>query len=388
MEALKLFDSKERSDLDPSFYNENPFDYYDRSARKESGNIRLKLNSWFSTYPVSERKELKERFKKTFSSAFFELFIYQLFIQQGFEIVVHPELPNSTKRPDFLLTKDSNQFYLEAKESRDKTKAEESVERKLNQFYDQLDKIKSPNFVVTIADVIFKTNEQPGTKKAIKAIESEIEKYDPDEVEKTLLKSGYDAFPHITYEDNVVKVIISLLPKVASQRNLISRRAIGALPIESLSSDTNNSIKDAVMKKAKRYGVLDKPYFICVNALGIPGSESFSAENALWGSLVYTWSTNPIDKNERLERLPDGLFFDKAGPKNRNLSGVLITKVNEYNIHNASHWFAKHPFANKDFDFSIFDLTHLFVNEKMQVEKVTKKSIGDVLVISPSWLTD
>lgn len=382
-----LFDEKKRVDLDPSHHNENTFDYYDRSARKDVSNVRQLLNKWFLSYPVNEQNELKSRFRKTFSSAFYELFIYQLFRQQGFEIEIHPEIPNSNKRPDFLLKKGSAELYLEAKEARDKSEDEEALEKRINQIYDSLNKIKSPNFLLKIEELVLKSTKQPSTKKAIEKIETEVANYDPDALAEQLTKFGLDNGAKIEYENDDLKLLVSLIPKIPSARNLDEGRPIGMYPFESFWGGSEDSIKDSFAKKSKRYGILDKPYFICINAIGIKGEGDFDVENALWGSLAYTWSTDPNNRNERMERQRDGIFLDKKGPRCKNVTGVLVTKVMEFNIHIAQHWFALHPFTDVQFDFNVFDLTHNYVGNG-QVQKESKQTIGEVLKINSTWLDD
>ena len=112
-----LFEDKERNDISPANHNINLYSYYDLSGRKDIGSVRNLLNKWFLNYPIQERSELKARFKKTFSSTFFELFIHELFKSQGFDLTIHPILINSTKKPDYLIKKDDQEFYLEAKEA-------------------------------------------------------------------------------------------------------------------------------------------------------------------------------------------------------------------------------------------------------------------------------
>ena len=382
-----LFDEKQRVDVDPSHHNENTFNYYDRSARKDVSNIRQLLNKWYLGYPVNEQIELKSRFKKTFSSAFYELFIYQLFKHQGFEIEIHPEIPNSNKRPDFLLKKETVEFYLEAKEARDKSKEEEASENRNNQVYDSLNKIKSPNFFLKIDELVLKTTRQPSIKKAIEKIETEVANYDPDALMEQLTKYGLDNGAKIEYESDDLKLIISLIPKIPSARNLNEGRPIGMYPIESFWGGSEESIKDSFTKKSKRYGMLDKPYFICINAIGIKGEGDFDVEGALWGSLASTWSTDPNNKNERMERQRDGIFLDKTGPRCKNVTGVLVTKVMEFNIHVARHWFALHPFTDIPFEFSLFNLTHNYIGNG-QVQKVSKQTIGEVLKMNSTWLDD
>jgi hypothetical protein len=155
--------------------------------------------------------------------------------------------------------------------------------------------------------------------------------------------------------------------------------------MESFWGGSESSIKDSVTKKAKRYGSFDKPFFICINATEIKGAADFDVENALWGSLAWTWSTDPANRNERWERQLNGIFLDKKGPRIKNVSGLLVTQVNAFNLHVASHWLAKHPFADLNFDFSVFDLSYNYVDDN-KITKQDGKSIGEVLSIKPTWL--
>ena len=48
-----------------------------------------------------------------FESAFWELYLHELHSRLGFRVDVHPPGPRTT-HPDFLLTRGSERFYLEA----------------------------------------------------------------------------------------------------------------------------------------------------------------------------------------------------------------------------------------------------------------------------------
>ena len=183
----------------------------------------------------------------------------------------------------------------------------------------------------------------------------------------------------------IIKLLVSLIPKIPSARNIDEGRPIGMYPVRIFWGGSEDSIKASFTKKSKRYGILDKPYFICINAIGIKGEGDFDVENALWGSLAFTWSTDPNNKNERMERKRDGIFLDNNGPRCKNVTGVLVTNVMEFNIHIARHWFALHPFTNVPFDFNVFDLTHNYIGDG-QVMKISKQTIGEVLKINSTWL--
>jgi hypothetical protein len=103
---MVLFEKIERTYTRPSDHNENPYEYYNRSARKDISIIRETLNEWFRKYPNDEKLNLKNSFIKKFDDCFYELFLYQLFTRLGFDIQIHPDLPNTSKKPDFLLKKE------------------------------------------------------------------------------------------------------------------------------------------------------------------------------------------------------------------------------------------------------------------------------------------
>lgn len=381
-----LFEKKNRIHLEPALHNENTFEYYDRSARKDVAAVRNVLNRWFEKYPKSEQHELKSRFKKTFSSAFYELFIFLLFKNQGFEIIIHPKIPNSNKRPDFLLKKANIEFYLEAKEARDKTEEEEAQQKRINQIYDSLNKIESPNFFLRIEELILKTEIQPAIKKIIPTIENELKKICPDKVTEDLEKNGYDSSPRINIEDDKFKLIVSLIPKSPENRNK-GGRPIGAYSFEAYWGGAENSIKNSFSKKAKRYGKLDKPYIICINAIGSKFSGVYDVENAVWGTFGISWSNDPNNKDEKFIRQRDGIFMGAKGPIFKNVSGILITYTMEFNIPDSNYWLIKHPFSNKDFDFDIFHLSYQYL-ENGTINSVQGKSIGEILKIKSNWLNE
>ena len=48
-------------------------------------------------------------------SSILELYLYNLFVDLGFEVAVEPNLRGTNKRPDFLLTKEADKLLVEAK---------------------------------------------------------------------------------------------------------------------------------------------------------------------------------------------------------------------------------------------------------------------------------
>lgn len=383
--TIKLFDHKERIDDKPANHLDNTYDFYDRSNSDQVSRIRNTMNAWFENYPETEKAELKKRFQKTFSSAFYELFIHELFHRQGFELEPHPTLDGTSKRPDFLVKGHGIEFYLEAKESTDKSGAERSVENRINRLYDQINKTNSPNFFFRINELLLKTDNQPSGKKVIRFLENELPKYDPEELTQKLQENGLEGVDTLHFEDDDLKLTISLIPKSPNARGKEGIRPIGIYPFTTTWGGSDTSIKTAIEKKSTRYGLLDKPYLICINSTSDRTTDHYEVMNALFGSLQVTFSTDPNNRDEKWTRALDGVFLNSKGPKITRVSAILITNVHSANLHIASHWLVKHPFAKQEIDLSKIDITKILVDEN-QIKTISGKTIKEILEIPDNWM--
>ena len=320
---IKLFDKTSEFIEGPASNNENSFNYYHKSNRVDIKIIRVTLENWFSKYPETEKKELKIRFTKDFDSAFFELFLHELFVKSGFEIVIHPEVKGSNKRPDFLIIKNGKQTYVEAKICLDKTEVEIAFERLQNEFYDKLSKVKIKGFLLAIKEVNFITKKQPRVKELIAKIENEVAKLDPIQVTKDIQKYGFEECPRIEYENKDFNIIIEPIPLIESKKNIISENPIGMFPFEIFWGGGEESLRQSILKKTNRYGKFEIPYLICINVLGKKTAKN-DIENLVWGSSQYTSSTNPKDS--------DGIFYNSGKAQLKNVSGIFFTKIFPSNI--------------------------------------------------------
>lgn len=382
---IKLFESNERHYLGPANSLENVYDYYNRSARLDISIVRDKLEEWFSNIPETEKYEMKERFKKSFDSVFYELFLYNLFTELGFGIEIHPNVAGNTTKPDFLIRKGELEIYVEAKISKDKSHSEEAEENRKNQFYDSINKIKSPNFLLYIEKLDFKTDKQPQTKAIIKYFENELNKLDPDELNSVVECAGLDGIKSIPYSNEQIDIVIKPVPVMKSERGK-SERAIGVFPFEFYTDGAEESLQDSINFKAKRYGKLDKPYIICINALSYKTSSGFDVENAIWGSLAISWSTDPNNRNEKYIRQPDGIFFNRKGPRIQNVSGVLVTRIFPHNIPNANYWLFENPFGVNKLDFTHLGLVYNYIKHNIVI-KNTGQDLDKILRIDKNWLS-
>lgn len=379
-----LFDSFERTCLEFAKHNYNTYEYYNNSARADMSKVRDTLERWFYNYPEEEKKELKSRFKKDFDSSFYELFLYELFCKLGYNITIHPDLASSPKKPDFLISKNNLEFYVEAKVVKSKTMEQEAFERKRNELYDNLNKLNTKDFLLNIEHLCFLTQKQPSTKRMIKYIEEELKRIDPDILSEELEKNGIENFPKIEYKNRDVHIIVSPIPVSLSAREE-KALPIGIYPAEAFWGGGEESLKNSIEKKAKRYGKLDKPFIICLNSLDIRTSGKIDVDNAIWGTLALSWSTNPEGKDEKWIRQLDGVFCDEKGARLKNLTGVLVSKVYPHNVPVANYWLYEHPLSENKMDFNKIGLKFNYVNKGKIIDN-TGDDIGNILEISKDWL--
>ncbi|GGX10135.1 hypothetical protein [Aquimarina muelleri] len=375
---MKLFEDKIRTDIKPAKHNDNTYDFFDRSDSEKGRVIREVLNSWFDNYPQDEKSEFKKRFRKEFSSSLYELFIHELFTKQGFKLESHPILKNSSNRPDFLAKKNGFEFYIEVKEATDKTDAERTLENKTNQIYDIVNQTDSPNFWLQIEKLNFKTDQQPSAKKVVRYLESKLPEYNPDFVLENLNTLGVNGIPFISFEDQNLSMIIKLVPKSKEIRGKKGLRPIGILPAEGFTGGADDSIKSALSKKATKYGELDKPFLICINSKSHRGTDNYDVMDSLFGSTSVSYSTDPDNKDERIERGLNGFFKDSSGPKYTKVSAVMINRLILGHVKEGKYWFVKHPFAQSNLDFDKFEINKTFVENNKIIFK-EGKSIREIL---------
>lgn len=242
-----------------------------------------------------------------------------------------------------------------------------------------------PNFLLYVEKLNFKTDKQPQTKAVIKFFEDELKKLDPDIFYASIEHTGLDGIKSIQYSNDQIDIEIKPMPVIPSARGK-SDRTIGMFPFESFMGGAEESLQDSINLKAKRYGKLDKPYLICINALSYKTSSGFDVENAIWGSLAFSWSTDLNNRNEKIIRQPDGIFCNKKGMRIQNVSGILVTRVFPHNIPTANYWLFEHPFSENSFDFKRLGLVYNFVESNIII-KNTGQDLDTILGIDKSWLS-
>lgn len=282
-------------------------------------------------------------------------------------------------------SKDGEEFYLEAKIATGRSNETKSYEQRLNSLYDSLNKIESPDFFLGIKHVLLKSTKQPSTKEIIKMLENELIKYDANTIRNQIVAGGISRdLTDIHFENDDVDISFYLIPKSQSIAGQKGIRPIGVYPSYTFWGGNENDIKTSLDKKANRYGALDKPYLIAINSLGPIMTNENDSNNAIWGSLQISYSTDPNNRDFKYTRAQDGFFLDNSGVRHTGVSGVFITRLNLGNIQNPEYWLYKHPFAKYDINFDMMDLSYFYVSSN-EIHKVEKKQIKDIVKLPEEW---
>ncbi|HWB91705.1 MAG TPA: hypothetical protein VG605_07635 [Puia sp.] len=337
-----LFDVKERISLEPDNYNSNAYDYYNDSARVEIGTVRDELEKWFAQYPEDWKQDLKQSFKAAFSHAFYELYIHQLFTRLGYQLEVHPDMPDKQTHPDFLAIRNSEKLYIEVRHLDLRSDKEKGLENSINTFYDSInDNVDPTNFFIYLRKIVFKSGSQPSGKAAARAINQHLAQLNPDHLLGLLKDHGFDAVKSETYEDDRLLLEYAPIPKSVEGRG-VKTRPIGMILGEPVFGDDSDRIETALERKSSRYGQLAAPFIICLNKQ-TPGLDKLEFQKALWGNIVASWSENPNNRDHRTNFDFTGFFGSTSNPAHTRVSAVYFTNANSANLGStAEHMIRQH----------------------------------------------
>ena len=258
-----LFDNFQRTEDRFPRRSEQWFDYLNISAKPDIASTREILETWVARYPEKDRVDLIGRLRSdniNHHSAFYEMLLHEVFFQRSCILAPHPNAPNSSYHPDFLVkTKNGDGFYLEAIVARDESKAELAIKNRMNVVYDLLNEIELPNYYLKII-CPFPPNVSPSVnkikaflKKVLEEVNQSPEKVQPGK--KWIFKDGDYEIP------------FGLIPRSKPGKNAIG---ITSERTRSGFGDHLRFVMQAIISKAQKYGRLDLPYVIAVNPFPWP----------------------------------------------------------------------------------------------------------------------
>ena len=361
--SIKLFDEVVVTSNRYYKTGENQFKFWEQSSIPEIVRVKNIMNSWFENYPDKDKANLKADFKNKFYDAWYELFLHQLFFLQGFKLEVHPKLPNSTSRPDFLATKKGYSCYIEAKVITGMTEAEMAAGKVRDMIIDQLQSLNLPNHMLSLETLELKGTEKPSLRKMKKWIETKISEINVPEI---VTDDDFYNRESLRFEnDNILielKIVTSNLKNYIDDENEI-HQPLGIIIGETFMGDANEGgkiIREAFRQKAMKYGKLDKPLLLCFNIPNMRIHLDMDVNHALF--------------NDYME---DKGFFAAKPPKYTTVSAAFFTRASPSESLDFNHRLILHPKPKYLFHFEYCELTFELVRTKTDLHK--KKDVGEIL---------
>ena len=321
-EPITAFDAIPRVGQEPASHLIGQFDYLNASGRPEAALVRELVDAWLAGYPDAHRPDLIRRLRSrddvSHRSALFELMLHALLLQQDFTIVeIEPQLPNG-KAPDFLVqAPDGRRFYLEATLASGMDNVAAGADRRMREALQAIDDVLSPSFFLHLH-----TRGTPGQPIATARLRRAVQRFVDDlDYDQAVMRAetGQPPAPVWQHEEHGAHFIIRPVPKNIPRRD---GRAIGGRMLPGGAIRPEVAIKSAVEGKAGRYGDIDLPLVIAINAL-----EEFArigdAVDALFGTTGVIVSQ---DGAARGTRNPDGAWRGAGGPIYTRSSAVLFVE--------------------------------------------------------------
>lgn len=326
------------------------FDYLNTSNRTEAAQVRALVDDLLTRYPIEHREDMRKRLRSIDDighlGAFFELAMHELLIRAGCRIVaVEPAVAGTKKVPDFLVeTQTSARFYLEATLATGRSQADASAQKRLDQALKTIDAVPSPEFFLHLSTSGMPT--APITGKRLKAQLAGWLSALNYETVAAAWKANEAGVPVFEYREHGARFRISPVPRQRS-RGITSSRAIGSRMLPGGLVQPQAPIRDAVVGKATRYGELDLPYIIAVNAMG-DYADAESAIDALFRSPAVAFIDTGSRYEHRDTRAPDGAWMGRGGPVNTRVSAVLSTeKLTGWSVGQKRVRMLENPWAQK-----------------------------------------
>jgi hypothetical protein len=295
------------------------------TARAQFAKVRSLLEDWFAEHPSFQDNQWLERFRSDedphFWGAFFELYCAALLRAHGYTYEREP-ITNSGRatRPEFVVKKGGVPvFWLESTVAAG-DEANSPEYKRLAQVYEGLQKIESPNFILDLS-VESLGPRVPGLGRLRSELKQALAVLDPDEATEAYKCGGFAALPSWSWEQDGWLLQFRPITKKQEARGSPAGRAIGSRGSPGRWIEPGHSVFGALKRKAMRYGELDLPYVIAVDAIDTQaGTDDYGS--ALFGPEGFTlrWDSDEATS----VRVGPGIWWGPKGPINTRVSAVLF----------------------------------------------------------------
>lgn len=277
-----------------------------------------------SRYPEDERDDIIARLQSenevNFRSASFEVLLHEGLLRLGFSLTVHPDPETGvTKRPDFLVrAEDGAEFFLEAVLASERDGSNPAAEAMKNSTIGLLDATPHASFLLDVQSEGSPTT-QPSGRELTRRAHEWLNSLDADRLRVLLVERGLDQMPTLLWTHEEWELCLRAIP-LSAERTGAARRLISAQGDGVRWLNAWVPLRNAVKKKASRYGSIAKPLIVAVNADSFHLDEIDEVQ-ALYGEERWVEIIGQSDQGGP-RRLKNGAWRGPHGPQSRKVSGV------------------------------------------------------------------
>ena len=358
-------------------------EFIKRNASPEMERVRNELEKWFARYPDTGKHELKAAFlsrnERQHDAAFFELFLHELLLRDGWSVEVHPTIPGHSKTPDFLCKKNGQSCYIEATVA---TGVSGNDTGRINNYNNTLAKInhevKSNKFRLTISKNNLST-ESIHEGKIAKKIQNWLDGLDHLECMTNKLHPTKNFGPL-----DVTAIPHESTKKVHDRIIWIFQNTPGDGII-----NTDNILNKTLKNKADKCGDnLKHPYIIAINYQDILTTFPYDILSSLYGPNG-TLSTCPNGDYTTISgRTLNGVFGNSLKPIYTRVSGLFFfhNVSASATLNQCSSFYIPNIFAQKSLtDFSLGLPRMQYDSANCDFVSISGKSLTETLGLNPEW---
>lgn len=384
---MRLFEEIERDELGPKLESDSAFGYLNRSVRPEAERVRKVLEEWLSHYPNDHRSsligDLKSFNDANHLSAFFELFLHELLLRLGCRLVVHPTLPDTSRRPDFLIVPDNEpSFYLEAKVVMNLSSEEAGERARVARIIDTVNRLVKSDRIFLSIEIKKISRRDARTSKLKNWLQVRVDDIDYNEL---LRRVKHNQYPIWGWSDGDWLIEFTPIPKSPDKIGGPIKRIIGIGPTEIGWDGTKENLRTALVYKAGRYGLLDRPYVIATNVLS-PTVDDEDIEDSILGDQVYTVQVSPSGPGPaKPGRKSNGVWTSKTGPRYTRNSAILVAKqLSPWRITTAPIRLFHNPWAKRQYE-SVLTRLPQWMLKRDQRHLVEGVSPSEIFELPQGW---
>jgi hypothetical protein len=324
--TMLIFSTGARTDPKPRHRTESRFEFLDRVEQVYWSRVRKLLEDWASHYPDGhDRHNLLQRLRSSddnaHDAAFWELYVHESLLCDGWRVTPHPELSGTSRLPDYLAQRGADTMVVEATTiGRDTSQIGE--DRRLQQVLAGLDGIQAQDLYLAV-DCESIGSSSLATKPLRRELEQWLSGLDVTKIRAAVGAQGWTALPERLVEPGLGwRLTFRAVPVREGVARRPGSRAVGMEgPGQAVFVDQVGPLQRRLEEKAGRYGSIGQPYVIAVLDLSEYGPHEDDYANALYGTL-----TGRLDVTTGKEHSPfrasDG-FWSRGRARATSVSAVV-----------------------------------------------------------------